>query len=397
MFHIRTFIINSWVAVINFAVNRTDILIVGGGVIGLSVARELHKCGVREITILDRGEIGQEASWAAAGMLSPNIESNIGSPFHSFCRESLELYPGFAEELLTEAGIDIELERSGTIVLSTDDENSGELLAEYRKVRDAGFEIESWSNEDIIRAEPHLSSTIQIGNFYRQDWQVENRKLLSALKTFAVNNGIKACKSTIVSELIVENRRVTGVRTNGRDFLAEITILAAGAWSSLIKFGNRTAPFGIKPIRGQMIWFDCGEQLLEKVVYGPGCYLVPRKDGRILVGSTSEDVGFEKTVTDSAVESLRNAAFRILPELQLRKFGGAWAGLRPRSADDLPVIGPVAGLEGLTVATGHYRNGILLAPLTAKVATDSIMKRETCPETFSPERFLNGSATATGN
>jgi glycine oxidase len=375
-------------------VDKRDVVIIGGGVVGLSIARELHRQGVNSITIVDKGVVGSEASWAAAGMLSPNIETDIGSPVHQFCRESLELYTKFAEELLDETGIDIELDRSGTIVLSMDDEDGNEVLGEYLKVRNAGFEIESWSNEDILKAEPHLSSVSQIANFYPQDWQVENRKIISALKAFAQNKAIDIMEHTAVSELIIEKSRVIGARTENRDFRAEHTILAAGAWSSLIRFGSVTPPFRIKPIRGQMIWFDRGGRLLDRVVYGPGCYLVPRRDGRILAGSTTEDVGFENTVTDSAVERLRNAAYRIFPELRRRKFGGSWSGLRPRSADELPVIGKVSGHEHLTVATGHYRNGILLAPVTAKIVAANLLDGVEFANAFSPDRFLKDSAAS---
>jgi glycine oxidase len=378
-------------------VNKRDILIIGGGVIGLTIARELHKRGAGDITILERGEIGCEASWAAAGMLSPNIETDIGSPFHVFCRESLELYPSLADELLNETGIDIELDRTGTIFVSLDDEGGLEILAEYRRLRENRIEIESWSKEEILRAEPHLSSTVQVGNFYPRDCQVENRKLLSALESYSQDNGVEIIEQTTVSSFIIENGCVAGARTKTGEFRAGETILAAGAWSSMIEIGSLTPHLGIKPIRGQMIWFDCGERLLEKVIYGPGCYLVPRKDGRLLAGSTTEDVGFEKAVTDSAVEALRDAAYRILPDLRTRNFGGSWSGLRPRSSDELPVIGGLGDLKGLTVATGHYRNGILLAPLTAKVVADSLTGQQPVPNAFSPGRFLKDNAAKVGN
>ena len=373
---------------------KQDILIIGGGVIGLSIARELHKRGVREITIVERGEIGKESSWAAAGMLSPNVETDIGSPFHLFSRKSLELYPKFATDLLNETGIDIELDQSGTLFVTMDDEGGSHLMSEYRKLKDGGVEVESLSKEEILRAEPLLSSLVQIGIAFPYDWQVENRKLIDALRRYAHYNSIKIFEQTEVKELIVENGSVRGVRTNNDEFYAEQTILAAGAWSSLIPFGSEIVPFRIKPIRGQMVWFDCEEKLLERVVYGPGCYLVPRRDGRIIAGSTTENVGFENEVTDAAVAALKNAAFDVLPELQTRKFGGAWSGLRPRSDDELPVIGELDDLSNLTIATGHYRNGILLAPITANIVTDNLINGTEFPESFSPNRFRRNSSTA---
>ena len=373
----------------------SEVLIIGGGVIGLSIARELHKRGVRDIAIIERGEVGHEASWAAAGMLSPNVETEIGAPFHNLCRRSLDMYPQFAAGLFEFTGIDIELDQSGTLFVSMDDESGSDLMSEYRKLRDGGVEVDSLSKEEILRAEPLLSSLVQIGISFPDDCQVENRKLIAALRKFARDNAIQTFEQTEVSELIVVNGSVRGARTNGGEFHAERTILAAGAWTSLIEFGSEIAPFRIKPIRGQMISFDCGDRLLEKVVYGPGCYLVPRKDGRILVGSTTEDVGFENSVSFDAVGRLKSAAFKLLPKLRTSKFGGAWAGLRPRSDDELPVIGEVDSLSDLTIATGHYRNGILLAPITAKIVADNLIDGTDFPAEFTPGRSMRNSHIAT--
>ncbi len=368
-----------------------EVLIVGGGVIGLSIARELYKKGARKIAVVERGLVGRESSWAAAGMLSPNIEAGIGSVFHRFCRESLEMYQPFAAELLNETGIDIELDRSGTIFVTFDDENAGKMVEEYAKLREAGVETEQLSSDGVLKTERHISPLVVSGLRFPGDWQADNRKLLSALRQYAESNSIELVENTAVDGLIVKDGLVCGTVAGEVEFLADKTVLATGAWSSHIKFGSEDTPFNIRPVRGQMIWFDCGERLLRKVVYGPHCYLVPRADGRILAGSTTEDVGFEKAVTESAIEHLRNAACEMLPLLREQEVAGSWSGLRPRSDDELPVIGEASGCEGLIVATGHYRNGILLAPITAKLIADRLIdaKESEYFEHFSPNRFVN--------
>lgn len=366
-----------------------DFLIVGGGVIGLSIVRELHKMGARDILIVERGLVGQEASWAAAGMLSPNVDADVGSDFHRFCRASLEMYMDFAAELLDETGVDIELDRAGTFSLAFTNEERAALFGYIENLRDAGFEVEKFSAKEILKAEPHVSPKVKAGAYFPDDWQVENRKLLVALEKYAQNNGIEIIENTVVDELIVENGRVTGARSEAAEFFAGNTVLATGAWTSLIKFGGREAPFKIRPIRGQMIMFDCGERLLEKVIFGPRGYLVPRSDGRILVGSTSEDCGFINRVTGDEVDILQSTAVEALPILAEHKIAALWSGLRPCPPDELPVIGKVEDHERLFVATGHYRNGILLAPLTVKIAAEMLIdgERSEYLDTFSPNRF----------
>lgn len=370
---------------------KAEFLIIGAGVIGLAIARELHRKGVRDIAIIERGSVGQEASWAAAGMLSPNVDADVGSDFHRFCRDSLELYMNFAAELLDETGVDIELDRAGTFSLAFTSEERAALLGHIKNLRDAGFEIEKLSAEEVLKAEPRVSPNVKAGAYFSDDWQVENRKLLVALEKYAQNNGIEIIENTVVDELSVESGRVAGARSETTEFLADNTVLATGAWTSLIKIGGREAPFKIRPIRGQMIMFDCGGGgLIEKVIYGPRGYLVPRQDGRILVGSTSEDCGFVNRVTSDGIDRLQSAAVEVLPILADHKIAALWSGLRPCTPDELPVIGKIEDHERLFVATGHYRNGILLAPLTAKLVAEAVTDGECSKyiDTFSPNRFV---------
>lgn len=331
----------------------SDFVIIGGGVIGLSIARDLHKRGAGSITIVDRGRIGAEASWAAAGMLAPNAECDAENELFRLCTASNALYTNFAGQLLEETGIDIELDRTGTLSLAFTEEEAAELDAKYKWQQTAGIEVEQLAGDDVRKLEPAISTGVHSGYLYPDDWQVENRKLVAALRKYCENSGIDLIESTRVTTL-PDQRTV---------------IVTAGAWS------NDLLPKPeVKPIRGQMIRLaTAGSRILRHVIYSPRGYLVPRADGSILVGATVEDVGFNKEVTPDAIASLKAAAIEIAPSTGDLDITEAWAGLRPFVEGEMPVIGRAADLENTFVATGHYRNGILLAPITAKMIADEIL------------------------
>jgi glycine oxidase len=350
----------------------SDVLIVGGGVIGLSLARELHKKVVRRITILERGaEVGGESSYAAAGMLAPQAETDRADAFTAFCTESLRLYPDFAAELLDETGLDIELDRSGTLYLAFTENDSAEIRRRYEWQKSAGLPLEHLTAQETRRAEPFVSPDVRESLFFPDDWQVENRKLLRALEKYAEINEIKIVPNAEVTSLLTENDKINGAATVNEKFFAEKVVLTTGTWTSLIKTGGFALP-SIKPIRGQMICFQTAKRLFGKVIYTPRGYIVPRADGRILVGATVEDVGFDKSVTKSGTEILLETALEISPSLANLEIVEKWAGLRPFAADGLPIIGDFAEIENLFIAAAHYRNGILLAPLTARILAEKI-------------------------
>jgi glycine oxidase len=350
----------------------SDILIVGGGVIGLSIARALSKKGCGRITILERGEIGKEASFAAAGMLAPQAETDASDEFFHFCSESNASYPQFAEELRDETGVDIELDRSGTLYLAFTEHDSAEIRRRYEWQKSARLEVEHLTAQETRKTEPFVSPDVLESLLFPNDRQVENRKLLHALRKFAEINGIGIRENTEVKNLSIDCGRITGVETGTEKFSAEIVVLATGAWTSLIKADSFFLP-QIKPIRGQMMSFFNAQRMFSRVIYSPRGYLVPRADGRILAGATVEDAGFDKSVTDAGIALLRDHALEIAPSLVNLEIRESWANLRPFAADGLPVLGAIAGCENLFVATGHYRNGILLAPLTAKIMADKIV------------------------
>ncbi len=366
-----------------------EILIIGGGVIGLSIARELHKSGVRRITVLEKGRCGEESSWAAAGMLGPQAEADETGIFFDVCSASRDLYPQFAADLLAETGVDIELDKQGTLYLAFTDGDVTEVHERFKWQRKAALAVEHLSADDVRKAEPFVAPDVRGALLFPGDWQVENRKLLTALKTYAEQNGIEIREDSTVEQLIVDNGRVIGARTAKETLLAGHTILATGAWTSLIKLGDLDMPLKVEPVRGQIVAFQTAKRLFRHVIYSRRGYIVPRNDGRILAGSTSENVGFEKGVTDSAAEVLRQMAAEIAPNLSSLAITDQWSGLRPFARDGLPIIGQFDGINDLTIATAHYRNGILLAPLTARIVTDKVVSKiEISTLTaFSPNRF----------
>lgn len=351
----------------------SSILIIGGGVIGLSLAREFHKKGFNEIKILEKGSVGQEASWAAAGMLAPQAETNQADDFFRFCNESNKLYPNFAAELLDETDVDIELDKNGTLYLAFNENDVTEIRQRYDWQTKAGLEVEHLTARETHQLEPFVSPDSLESLFFPNDCQVENRKLLKALRKYIELNGIEILEQTEVKNLISENGKIKAVETSKDEkFSADVYVLATGAWTSLIKAESLKIP-KVQPMLGQMVSFHTAKRLFTRVIYSPRGYIVPRKLGKILAGATVEDVGFENETTDSGIEFVCENAFEISPSLENLPIDEKWSGLRPFCADGLPILGKIPDAENLIIATGHFRNGILLAPLTAKILAEKII------------------------
>lgn len=374
---------------------NSGVLVIGGGVVGLSIARQLKKKGIGKITILERGEIGREASFAAAGMLAPHAETDKFDDFYYLCNESNQLYPQFAAELFAETGVDIELERSGTFYLAFNDQDSLEIRRRFEWQKKAGLKIEYLAAAEIRRAEPFVSPDVREGLFFPNDWQVENRKLIAALQKFAALNEIEIITNTEVSDLLTENGKIVGAETKEEKFFAEKVVLTTGAWTSFIKIPDFVLP-RIVPIRGQLLSFRTVKRLFFHVIYSPRGYIVPRLDGKILAGATVENVGFDKQTTDGGINFIKENAVEIAPNLSNLEISETWAGLRPFATDGLPILGSFPQVENLFIATGHYRNGILLAPLTGELMAEKIINNSSSSSTskyldvFSPQRFEKG-------
>lgn len=370
---------------------KSEVLIIGGGIIGLSIARSLKKRGIGKITVVERGKIGQESSSAAAGMLAPNAEAADIDDFFRFCTESNLLYPKFAEELFVETGVDIEYEKTGTFYLAFSEADSKEIISRFENLKRAGLNVKHLSAQEIRKAEPFVSPDVREGLFFPHDRQADNRKIISALRKFSELNGIELVENTEVLSLLTENSRVIGAETASGKFYAETVVLATGAWTSLIKIPDIVLPT-IKPIRGQIISFRTLKRLFFHVIYSPRGYIVPRLDGRILAGATVEDVGFDKSVTDQGINALWQTAVEIAPSLEKISIEETRAGLRPLAPDGLPILGSFPPVENFFTAAAHYRNGILLAPLTGEIIADKIAANKDSEflSIFSPQRFQNG-------
>lgn len=367
-----------------------EILIIGGGVIGLSLALELHKKGAGRITILERGKIGQESSFAAAGILAPHAEAEKQDDFYHFCDESKNLYADFAEQLLAETGVDIELDCSGTLYLAFSETDAAEIRHRFAWQKKAGLNVELLSAEETRKTEPFVSPDAREALFFPHDWQVENRRLLAALQKYAALNSVEIVENAEVRNLLIEKGKVVGAETSDEKFFAGTVVLATGAWTSLIESGENDFSLPpVEPVRGQILSFRTAKRLFSKVIYSPRGYLVPRRDGRILIGATVEAVGFDKSVTKSGIDFLSEIALEISPSLANLEIFDKWAGLRPASADGLPIIGAFPETKNLFIATAHFRNGILLAPLTAKILADKIVENSDSKylEIYSPKRF----------
>ena len=380
-----------------FSTNReiSDVLVIGGGVIGMSIARELKKNGAGKITLIERGRLGEEASFAAAGMLTPQADAEKRDDFFDLCFEGRGLYENFADELKEEAGIDIELETSGTLSVSFNEKDSERLEKIYRWQSAAGFPVEKLNAGEVLDLEPSVSPKICEGLLFPRDAQVENRLLVKALALSINRAGVKVVENTAVETLLTEGNKVIGVETADRKFFAAVVVLATGAWSSFIKTGTTNGSLlNVTPVRGQILSFQPGQKIFRRVIISSSGYLVPRADHRVLAGATVENVGFDKNVTTKGVQFLLKSAYEIAPVLEKYEISDRWAGLRPRSVDDLPILGPYEGLEGLHVATGHYRNGILLAPITARIMSNNIIDGKTSHflKSLGAIRFVNAFA-----
>lgn len=347
-----------------------DVIIVGGGVIGCSIAWRLAQAGLK-VTVFERGRVGCEASRAAAGMLSPQGESQAAGPFFDLCLRSRAMYRSFAEELNDASGIDVEYKDEGTLFVVLEGEDDKEKTRWAAWQFEAGLPLEHASAEDIRRIEPAVTKSAARAIFLPEEHQVENRRLMDALEVAVKRAGVELIEGVQVTALATEHGAVTGVVCGAERVNAGAVVVAAGTWSSqlLVPLGLNVT---VTPARGQMIAVRGGTCPITRVLHSSSVYVVPRLDGRVLIGATVEQAGFQKAVTVSAIRYLLSAAVELVPLIGQFEIVETWSGLRPDTIDHLPILGQ-SGIENLLLATGHYRNGILLAPLTADLIADVLV------------------------
>ncbi len=376
-----------------------DLIVVGGGPAGLTAALRARELGA-SVALVERGRVGAEASWAAAGMLAPQAEADGRDEFFDLLCAGRDLYPAFADALREETGVDIELDRTGTLYLALTDEDEAELERRYAWQARAGLAVERLSAREARELEPSLSGRLRFALRFPRDWQVENRRLVRALAQSSLRAGVRVLVETEATGVRLGRGRAVGVETSRGLLSAGAVVLAAGAWASGVPLLRAEAAPSftsarVEPVRGQMLCFEqeaTQAQSLRHVVYSPRGYLVPRRDGRLLAGSTTERAGFDCSVTARGLNEITSHALEIAPGVGSLRLTDSWAGLRPRAEDGRPVLGESAEARGLFYATGHYRNGILLAPATGEIVADLLEGRwpDLLPEgseAFSPERF----------
>lgn len=357
-----------------------DVVIVGGGVVGCALARELAGRGA-SVTVVERAEPGSEASGAAAGLLAPQAEGLPAGPLLDLALESRRLYPKWAEDLALETGIDVGYRRCG--ILRCSFSGMAELWDSFAWQRDRGLSVERLNAGEISALTgARVTEEARQAIFFPDDGLVDNRRLTRALWVAGERRGVTFATGRTARRVLSRGGRCAGVQTEDGTIEAPRVVNAAGAWAAF----DSEFPVPVDPVRGQIVEIRSPAPGLSIVVESEDVYAVPRGDS-LLLGSTVEHVGFEKQVTAGAVERLIAAAARLLPCLESAPFLRAWSGLRPGTPDGLPVLGR-GSLPGLFLATGHYRNGILLAPVTALALADEIAgqsSRDLAP--FSIERF----------
>ncbi|MGD0315041.1 MAG: glycine oxidase ThiO [Xanthobacteraceae bacterium] len=368
-----------------------SVAIIGAGVVGLGIAWRL--AGRAAVTVFDRGKAGSGASHAAAGMLAACCEAEPGEEaLIALGRESQARWPAFAEELLRTSGIDVELRREGILHLALTADDQAEIAQRLEFHRRLDLPLE-WLSAAATRArEPHLAGKIAGALFSPEDHQVDNRKLVQALRVAAEAAGATICEHRPVKEIVVQGGRAKGVLLQDQTVAAaDIVVLAAGAWSRGIAGLPPDGRPPVRPLKGQMLTLrmDAAAPLISHVVWAPGAYMVPRRDGRLIVGATVEEKGFDETITAGGVLALLEAAWRAVPAVEELPIEEMCVGHRPGSRDDAPILGR-GPLEGLFYATGHHRNGILLAPVTADAMARLILDDMVEPaiKPFCLERFL---------
>jgi glycine oxidase len=369
---------------------RPHVAVIGAGAIGLGIAWRLAAAGCR-VEVFERGAAGHGASWAAAGMLAAGIEAEPGEgALYQLNRASQRLWPGFAAALEAASDMTIGYRDEGTLAVALTRDDAAKLRFHYEYQLSLGVELEWLSGAEARRREPHLHPNLAAALSSPRDHQVDNRRLVAALRRALLAAGGKLYEHMPVGAVELQGGRVAALRIGETSHPADVVVLAAGAWSGEILGLPAEARPPVRPVKGQMLALrmDGAAPLLRHVLWTPKVYLVPRQDGRLIIGGTVEERGFDASLTAGGIFALLEGAWRAMPTVEELPIDEMWVGFRPGSRDDAPLLGPTP-VEGLVLATGHHRNGILLTPVTAEAVSRSILSGEIeeAIRPFTIERF----------
>lgn len=355
----------------------TDFLIIGGGLIGMLSAIQLQKNG-GSVTLLEKGELGRESSWAGGGILSPLYPWRYHDSVTALAQWSQQHYPEFFSALQDETGIDPQYRKSGLLVLDMDEREEALAWANRH-----GYHYQVLTEKEVAEMSPAVHAP-EGAIWFPEIGQVRNPRLLAAVKKSLEIHDIDVHEHQAVASLLQEQGQVVGVRTADKEYRANKVVVCSGAWSPQV-LGEATESLKIEPVMGQMIQFQAEPDLLSQIVLAHGHYLIPRSDGRILAGSTQEHCGFDKQITDTALEELKRFAVTVMPVLGEKEVVAHWAGLRPGSPQGIPYITEHQEIGGLYVNAGHYRNGVVTGLASVRLMTDMLLGKVSIlpPEPYS--------------
>lgn len=364
-----------------------DVIIVGGGVIGSSIAFHLAK-KKRKVLLVEKDRIGCEASSAAAGMLGAQAEITEAGPFYDMAQKSRSLFPAIAEELKECSGIDVHLVNKGLLKVARSEDEGNELKRLKSFYQKQGQRAEWLSDAELLEREPNLSRDLIGAMYLPDDGHVLAPELTSAFARAASILGVSLREYTTTTGIIIQKDRIIGVETNGGNFYSDTVVVASGVWSgTLLQQTGLHLP--LYPVKGECFSLLYPAAPITATVISEGCYIVPKQRGRLIVGATMAEGQYDKKVTLKGIRDLLTKAETILPNIVEGEWEKAWTGLRPQTPDGLPYMGKHPEIEGLFIAAGHFRNGILLSPITGQWMTELIEgdRQEETLQPFRVDRF----------
>ena len=366
-----------------------DVVIVGGGTIGLSIGFELARQGT-PVTLFERDRAGRGTSWQAAGMLAPDAEIGFEElELYKLNRESLRRWPDFAARVEAASGMDVDYRDEGTLIVADDRDSAEALRRLYDFQEEKGLDVEWLTGEEAREIEPFVAPRLTAAIYAPSDHQVDNRRLLEALRAAFEAEGGTLHEETPVRAVVPDPETPAVVTEDGATVQGQAVVVAAGVWSRELEGLEPDARPPVRPVKGQMIQLRRKRPFdLQHVIRGPEAYLAPKSNGRIVMGATSEEMGFDTTVTAGGLYELLEGGWEVVPGILDLPVDETWAGLRPASRDHAPLLGPTRA-PGIVMATGHYRHGVLLTPVTAEEVARWVRTGETSDwlEPFSPTRF----------